>query len=117
MLRCPTWTWLRGLRQAAERYRLEGAERHDVEYGQKLAARFRDEFKRALASILERPNQWSFYLHGTRRVILRVFPFSIVYLVLEDGSVFIVAVSHHSREPGYWKTRPRKPAASRPTRR
>jgi hypothetical protein len=37
---------------------------------------FGDEFKRALASILERPNQWPLYLHGTRRVILKAFPFA-----------------------------------------
>lgn len=55
--------------------------------------------------MLERPEQWPVYLHGTRRRNLRVFPFSIVYLVGEDGAVFVIAVAHHAREPGYWDER------------
>jgi toxin ParE1/3/4 len=93
------------LRGAAERYRHEGAEEHGDEYGRKLASRFRDEFKRALARVLERPGQWPAYLHGTRHKILRVFPFSIVYVVGTDDTVFVIAIAHHAREPGYWNER------------
>jgi plasmid stabilization system protein ParE len=95
------------LRRAAERYRAEGTDEHGDEYGRKLASRFRDEVKRALASVLDRPRQWPIHLHGTRRKVLRTFPFSIVYLVGSDDAVFVIAIAHHAREPGYWKKRSR----------
>jgi hypothetical protein len=40
----------------------------------------------------------------TRRVLVHVFPYAVLYSI-EDGFVYIVAVMHCSREPGYWKTR------------
>jgi toxin ParE1/3/4 len=40
----------------------------------------------------------------TRRFILTGFPYDLIYSVLAD-EIVIVAVSHHSREPGYWKDR------------
>jgi toxin ParE1/3/4 len=43
-------------------------------------------------------------LNGTRRFVLRRFPFSIIYL--DDPEVrSIVAVAHSKRKPGYWKVR------------
>jgi hypothetical protein len=36
---------------------------------------------------------------------LRTFPFSIVYLVGSDDAVFVIAIPHHAREPGYWTKR------------
>lgn len=35
---------------------------------------------------------------------LRRFPFSIVYVALTE-LIYIVAIAHGSREPGYWKLR------------
>ena len=40
----------------------------------------------------------------TRRFILTGFPYDIIYSVLPN-EIVIVAVSHHSRRPGYWKDR------------
>lgn len=39
-----------------------------------------------------------------RRCVTGVFPYGIVYID-EPGYIFIVAVAHSSREPGYWKGR------------
>jgi toxin ParE1/3/4 len=68
------------------------------------ARRFRDEllagFARAAASPLHYPS----YLHGTRRVPLKKFPFFIVFLDWQD-EIYIVAVAHAKRRPGYWKRR------------
>jgi len=41
---------------------------------------------------------------GTRRVIVKEFPFSLFYRSENDGIV-IFAVSHHARRPGYWVDR------------
>ena len=41
---------------------------------------------------------------GTRRLLLRRFPFVLVYLLV-DREPLIVAFAHQSREPGYWADR------------
>jgi plasmid stabilization system protein ParE len=58
----------------------------------------------AVESISVTPQRWPRHLFGTRRFVLRRFPFSIIYL---DGPsvVTIVAVAHGKRKPGYWKRR------------
>ncbi len=44
------------------------------------------------------------YLHGTRRVILKRYPFSEVFRErLQD--IQIIAVAHAKRRPGYWAKR------------
>jgi plasmid stabilization system protein ParE len=42
--------------------------------------------------------------HGTRELVLRRFPYTIVYRVM-NGVIVIVAIAHHSREKGYWQSR------------
>ena len=41
---------------------------------------------------------------GLRRILVQRFSYMLIYEVLE-GSIFVWAVSHTSREPGYWKKR------------
>src|SRR2546428_410424 len=68
------------------------------------AAAFVDELDRAVVRITEAPKRWPAYLHGTRRYLLRRFPFSLVYR--QRGSVLtVVAVVHAKRRPGYWRDR------------
>ena len=50
------------------------------------------------------PDRYPLYLHGTRRVIVDRFPYSIVSLDWQD-EVFIVAMAHAKRRPGYWNNR------------
>lgn len=62
------------------------------------------EISEAIESICKYPQRWPKYRHGTHRLLLRRFPFSIVYL--EDADfVDVIAVAHHKRKPGYWKKR------------
>ena len=60
--------------------------------------------ERAVTRIAAFSEHGSPHLEGTRRVVLRRFPFSVVYL-LEAESILIVAVAHHGRRPGYWRNR------------
>lgn len=53
---------------------------------------------------LDYPEIGSPYLYRTRRLLLRSFPFIIVYQELRE-TLFIVALSHTSRRPGYWRDR------------
>jgi toxin ParE1/3/4 len=41
---------------------------------------------------------------GFRKMILRRFPFSIVY-VERDDAIVIIAIAHQRRRPGYWRGR------------
>lgn len=65
---------------------------------------FMTELDRAMELIVAGPAQWPPYLHGTRRFLLRHFPYSVVYQEI-GGVVRVVAVAHARRKPGYWRKR------------
>lgn len=64
----------------------------------------------AIALIVERPAAWQrdgvVASREIRRFVMRRFPFSIVYYVVDD-LVRIVAIAHAKRRPGYWRVRVR----------
>ena len=68
------------------------------------AAGFEAELDAAESAIRELPNAWPPFDHGTRRYLLRRYPFGIVYRV-EVSRILIVAVAHGHRRPGYWRDR------------
>jgi plasmid stabilization system protein ParE len=39
--------------------------------------------------------------HNTRSLPLHGFPYSLIYR-LQDNTVRVISVAHHSRRPGYW---------------
>ncbi|WP_239190188.1 type II toxin-antitoxin system RelE/ParE family toxin [Candidatus Nitrotoga sp. HW29] len=39
--------------------------------------------------------------HNTRSLPLHGFPYSLIYR-LQDNTVCVIAIAHHSRRPGYW---------------
>lgn len=41
---------------------------------------------------------------GARRVPVRRFPYSVVFLELES-QIRVLAIAHHRRRPGYWRGR------------
>ena len=68
------------------------------------AEAFLAELDRATEQVSENPLRWPVYRQGTRRFLLRRFPFAVVYR--EVGEVVqIVAVAHGRRKPGYWQGR------------
>ncbi|MCK4414649.1 MAG: type II toxin-antitoxin system RelE/ParE family toxin [Candidatus Eisenbacteria sp.] len=68
------------------------------------AAAFLAELDKAIAKISETPEGSPSYVHGTRRFLLRRFPFYVVFRVCRDRIV-IVAIAHARRRPNYWKSR------------
>jgi toxin ParE1/3/4 len=60
--------------------------------------------RRALKIITRAPKRWPIGKHGTRRFVMRRFPFVIHYLDMPDR-IWIVAFAHTSRKPNCWKTR------------
>ncbi len=68
------------------------------------ARRFRDELLSIYSSIAASPHHYPSYLHETRRVLLKKFPYFIVFFDWQD-EIYIVAVAHAKRRPGYWTNR------------
>jgi plasmid stabilization system protein ParE len=69
-----------------------------------LGADFTTEVEQALTTIASVPHLGTRYLESTRRLVVRRFPYNIVYFV-ESKAVVIVAVAHQRQKPGYWKDR------------
>ena len=65
---------------------------------------FRVETLEAIDSLAMNASQWKQDEDGTRRRVLRHFPYTIWYEI--DGqTVFVLAVAHQRRVPGYWRGR------------
>jgi plasmid stabilization system protein ParE len=90
------------LREALEE--AETAARWYAERSPAAAAAFSEEIDAAESAIARLPNAWPRFDHGTRRYLLRRFPFSVIYRV-EPTRILIVAVAHGRRRPGHWKSR------------
>lgn len=80
---------------AAEWYRRRSAH---------AAEMFLDELDRAIARIGDSPGQFPEYAFGTRRMLLRQFPYLVVFRETAAG-VEILALAHGRRSPGYWRER------------
>ena len=74
------------------------------ERDERVAGAFEDDLARAFAEIERTPEAWPVHLHGTRRFLLRRFPYEVVYKVYPEVAL-IVAVAHCKRRPGYWRRR------------
>lgn len=83
------------IREAFDYYRLISAE---------LGGDFLARFEAALAIIRANPNQGAFNRPPVRRILLKRFPYSVVYF-MKAGEIFLVAVPHKRRRPFYWQSR------------
>ena len=69
-----------------------------------LGERFIGEVESTIARILYTPESWRIFQHGCRKMNLRLFPYSVIY-TMRSERVYIVALMHQSRRPGYWARR------------
>jgi plasmid stabilization system protein ParE len=69
-----------------------------------LGELFFQEITTAISRIREAPNTWPEYSRGTRRFLVHRFPFAVIYSQRSTG-LFVVAVMHLKRRPGYWTSR------------
>jgi toxin ParE1/3/4 len=65
---------------------------------------FINELEAAYQAITEFPQTWPLFEKGFRRFLLARFPFSVLYR-LDNDLIYVVAVMHNSRRPGYWLKR------------
>ena len=70
-----------------------------------LGGDFRAEVERACALIVEFPGAGGrFRMTNFRHLVLRRFPYAIYYQERE-GFIWVAAVAHGKRRPGYWRKR------------
>jgi len=50
------------------------------------------------------PERWPLQNDGTRRYLIQRFPYIVVYLFL-NNHIWVIALAHCKRHPGYWSTR------------
>jgi plasmid stabilization system protein ParE len=62
------------------------------------------ELERAINAVAESPERWPIAKRAERRYVFPRYPFALLYRVHADH-VYITAVAHQSRRPGYWRHR------------
>ena len=78
-----------------------------LERSLQAADAFVREVDNAVALIASSPTVWPRFEAGTRRYVLRKFPYNIIYRETPVG-IEVVAVAHHKRRPRYWIGRLRR---------
>ena len=75
-----------------------------AEAGNTVAARFVDDFAHLKSLISANPHLGAPGKAGSRRLMFRHFPYTLVYRI-RVASVEVLAIAHHSRRPDYWAER------------
>ena len=75
-----------------------------LEQNESAAINFSAEVDQAVSLISASPQRWPAADHGTRRFVLRRFPYAIFYREQREV-IRILAFAHGRRSPGYWKSR------------
>ncbi|HEX7239831.1 MAG TPA: type II toxin-antitoxin system RelE/ParE family toxin [Longimicrobiaceae bacterium] len=88
----------RFLRPAREEL-LRAAERYERERTG-LGADFLEEVEHAVDTARAHPEAGTPLVRGTRRILVRRFPFSVIFRDEAENS--LVAIAHHRRRAGYW---------------
>lgn len=83
------------LNQAVDFY--EGQQR-------KLGLEFLEDVYSTIQRIIEFPNAFSKQSKNTRKCLTNRFPFAVIYQIKKE-EIFIAAVVHLARKPGFWKER------------
>ncbi|HEX6370597.1 MAG TPA: type II toxin-antitoxin system RelE/ParE family toxin [Longimicrobium sp.] len=86
---------IREIHRSANRYDKDSPTRGD---------RFVDQVDYAFRCIRENPNIGEQIERGERRLLLRRFPYKVIYRILPD-IIVVVAVAHQKRRDGYWRQR------------
>ena len=77
---------------------------YDATVTPELGSRLYDEIERLIHEVCRPPEGFSRFSPPARRALARKFPYSVVYLD-EPDRVWIVAIMHAKRRPGYWRDR------------
>jgi len=95
--------------EAAEEY--AQAAQYYANIHPELGGRFYDEIERLVREIRQQPDRFREFDPPVRRHLSLVFSYAVLYLDQPDR-VWIVAVMHCKRRPGYWRHRVAWPQSS-----
>ena len=65
---------------------------------------FLDSIESAFEQIHQHPTVWRILKGRFRRYLLQRFPYGVIY-ALDEEVIYIAAVMHLKRKPGYWVSR------------
>jgi len=71
---------------------------------QGLGDSFIAEVERVVEVLCDQPNIGQRVGEEFRRILLARFPYSLIYSI-ESERIWVIAVAHHRRRPGYWQGR------------
>ena len=66
---------------------------------------FLDEFERQILNIVASPKLWKEVENGVRRSLMRRFPYSIYFRIVNPDLVRVTVVKHQRRHPKYGSSR------------
>ncbi len=69
-----------------------------------LGERFVNEVERIIEVLCDQPKIGQSVGEELRRILLARFPYSLIYSI-EPERIWVIAVAHHRRRPGYWQDR------------
>jgi toxin ParE1/3/4 len=69
-----------------------------------LGVKFQRAVESAVNMAIANPDGGVPLASGTRRRLVKGFPFSVVYRA-SKSEILVIAVMHHRRKPGYWARR------------
>jgi toxin ParE1/3/4 len=69
-----------------------------------LGDRFIAEVESITEVLCDQPNIGQSVGDKLRRILLARFPYSLIYSI-ESERIWVIAVAHHRRRPGYWQER------------
>jgi len=69
-----------------------------------LGGRFYDEMERLIQGIRREPQRFRRFDPPAQRHFSSVFPYAVIYVEQPDR-IWILAMMHIKRRPGYWKSR------------
>ena len=69
-----------------------------------LGSGFIAEVERVVAVLRDQPNIGQSVGEELRRILLARFPYSLIYSI-ESEWIWVIAVAHYRRRPGYWQNR------------
>ncbi len=82
----------------------EAAQFYQANASNELVQALFAEFERSVNLLLQYPALGSLWRSGRRRLLMRRFPYSLIYRIVGE-EIRVLAVAHHSRRPGYWRGR------------
>lgn len=69
-----------------------------------LGSKFALEIDKIISIIKNYPDGYSEYTKHTRKAVVNVFPYNVIYTIHKDH-IQVIAIAHQHRKPDYWLKR------------